>query len=274
MFQDNLGNGAFGSVYLAKYRQEMCAAKMLGQHARDMIIGFKQGPEKYAKRDLIKKECSFLESLHHENIVQHITTIVEPKANLPVLVMELMDCNLKQFILDHKPLDHQRQLTICHGVSSGLQYLHSQNIIHRDLCDDNILLKQSPNLTVKISDFGMSRVLKHNSMSISLSTVGHRQGYLPPEGQEDSGDEDTTEDDKAQYSHHLDIYSLGAIATQVIQSANQFKSRRALRRTFKQIPEAHPLKNIIAKCIDKNTTIRPEAGFVCGYIVAILNMQS
>lgn len=175
---------------------------------------------------------------------------------------------------DRKPLALELQLTICHGVSCGLYYLHSNNIIHRDLCDDNVLLKELPKLTVKISDFGMSTILNYESMSATMTAVGHRKGYLPPEGEDmnSSDDEDDSHFDKARYSHHLDIYSFGAVATQTVQSADHFKSRIELKRIFKQIAEKHPLRDVIVKCIDKDSKQRPPAKNVSEDITKILNI--
>ncbi len=137
-----------------------------------------------------------------------------------------------------------------------------------------------PNLKVKISDCGMSKILNYESMSATMTAVGHREGYLPPEGKgakdANSSDEDADDDyyKKAHYSHHLDIYSFGAVATQTVQSAEHLKSRIDLKRTFKQIAKDHPLKEIIAKCIDKDSKKRPQAKYVSERISAILTKLS
>ena len=278
LFEDNIGNGAFGSVYQAKYKQEMCAAKLLSQHARDMLIaGTIVGRMHDAAVEAFRKECFFLERLVHKNIVRHITTSIEPKAKLPILVMELMDSNLAKYIEAHNPLDLGHQLAICRGVSCGLHYLHSNDIIHRDLCDDNVLLRGPPNLSVKISDFGMSTILNYRSMSASMTAVGHRKGYLPPEGMGiDTSDdeEDANDSDGVRYSHRLDIYSFGAVATQTIQSAGHLMNRRELMRTFKRISDGHPLKGTIADCISKDSQQRPNAADVSKIIASILSHDS
>ncbi len=270
VFTKNIGSGFFGSVYQAEYDGEVCAAKILNQAAKSMLMGSTLGTIQDAALGAFVEECSRLEKLgKHINVVQHISTAIDPKFGLPVLVMELMDCSLKQFILDYRPLNLSLQFTICHGVSSGLHYLHSNNIIHRDLCDDNILLTRPPDVKVKISDFGMSRILDYESMSASWTAVGHRQGYLPPEGSEV-----VTEEGKAHYSHRLDIFSFGAIATQTVQSAEHFQRRNDLRRTFKKIPEEHPLKAVITKCIETNSKKRQQAiADVCKDIAALFEIK-
>ena len=279
---DNIGNGAFGSVFRAEYRSQECAAKMLSHHARDLLSGIKTSrrPVQNAAKSCILKECTFLERLQHKNIIQHFTTILDPVSNLPILVMELMDCNLKHYIDKHGPLQYYTQLFICHGVCCGLHYLHSSDIIHRDLCDDNILLKYKPDLTVKISDFGMSTLLDYESMSDTLTAVAHRAGYLPPEGEaiDDDSDEDIDEEDeyyynKARYSHRLDIYSFGAVATQVVQSTRHFRNKKQLKKAFKKIEEKHPMKDIISRCLHKDSKQRPGAEAVSKEIATLLDPE-
>lgn len=248
-----LGSGSFGTVYKATYKGEVCAAKMLAAHATNLFRGMRTTHLQEARLQCILKECSFLETLHHKNIVCHITTCIEPCNELPILVMELLDCNLKKFIVDQSPLDLSNQLPICHGIICGLQYLHTNNIIHRDLCDDNILLRHEPLLTVKISDFGLSKMLEYGAVEVTLTAIGHRQGYLPPEGI----GKDTDKSGTAHYDHKLDIYSFGAVATQVILSAKHLRSSQELEETFQQIEELHPLKEVVACCLRKNSQERP-----------------
>ena len=267
-----LGSGAFGSVFEASYKGQECAAKMLSNHARDLFRSMKASGIQEARKKCILDECSFLEELQHENIICHITTVWEPINKLPILVMERMDCSLKNFIKENRPLDLMLQLTICHGVSSGLHYLHANDIIHRDLCDDNVLLQTKP-LAVKISDFGMSKMMEYESVTATVTAVGHRKGYLPPEGEiygNSSDEDDETHDNKALYSHSLDIYSFGAVATQTVCSADQFKSRKAQKRTFTKIEEQHPLKPIIRSCLSEDSHKRPLAKYLTADIVTII----
>ncbi len=275
VFNEIIGFGAFGSVYRAEYKGEVCAAKILKDAANQLMFPT-QEPIRDKESKAILKECSFLEKLKHENVIQHITTAIEPRSGSQILVMELMDCSLNKFIPEHRPLDLSLQLTICHGVSSGLHYLHSNDImriIHRDLCGDNILLTLPPEVKVKITDFGMSTILD-KSVCATFSAV-HRKGYLPPEAtsdddfDDDDDSDEETEGKKALHSYHFDIFSLGAVATQTVRSANPFKDKQALEQTFKTIPEDHPLKGIIAECLREDPKQRPQAKVVCEHIAAL-----
>ena len=70
--------------------------------------------------------------------MRHLATVIEPSSKLPMLVMELMDCSLKQYLEDKQDneLSFLHQISLCSDISKGLEFLHGENIIHRDLCDD------------------------------------------------------------------------------------------------------------------------------------------
>ena len=109
---------------------------------------------------IFDRECEFLESFQHPNVVQHLSTSEHPMFCSTLLVTELMHCNLRSYLsgLGEKPLSNYFQLSSSKDVASGLAYIHSKQIVHRDLCSDNILINLShPVPVAKISDFGMSQ---------------------------------------------------------------------------------------------------------------------
>ena len=208
-----------------------------------------------AALEAFRKECKYLKSLAHKNIVRHLATVTERISNLPILVMELMDCSLKQYLDDrqNQPLTIISQTSLCSDIAEGLEFLHAKKLIHRDLCDDNILLKITGDTpTAKIADFGMSRILPHDYLSKTLTGLGHRQVYLPPEAMEDP----------YHYSHTLDVYSFGVLATQIIQVKVNIRDKKELHVEFKKISKKHKLKNIVRSCLSDDKNKRPHAAVV------------
>ena len=133
--------------------------------------------------------------------------------------MELMDCSLQHYLKEGSILPLFKQVNLCQDVSKGLAFLHDNSIIHHDLCDDNILLILTcPQPKAKISDFGMSRLLPEDYVTTTLTSIGHRAVYLPPEASEDP----------SRYSYTLDIYSFGVVATQIVQSKSHFSKKMTL----------------------------------------------
>ena len=92
-------------------------------------------------------------------------------------IMEMLHCNLADFVKKnpHAPLCDR--LCILYDVSEGLDYLHSRtpSFIHRDLTANNILLTED--LTPKIGDLGMSRYIDPLLTKDKLSNPYH----MPPE---------------------------------------------------------------------------------------------
>ena len=89
------------------------------------------------------EECIKASRIHHPNVVQMLGIYYPiPQAKLPWLVMEMMQSSLKGFLIKHDqanvPLHFK--LSILVDVAQGLEFLHGQNIIHRDLSSNNVLL--------------------------------------------------------------------------------------------------------------------------------------
>ena len=202
--------------------------------------------------DRFKQECEYLETFKHPNVVRHLATITHPKTGIPVLALELMDCNLRQFFSSPsgKDLPFLTQKSLCRDIASALAYIHSRHIVHRDLCSDNILLDCKGETPVaKVCDFGMSRIIKSEGTSISLPAFGHR-GYLPPEA---------TQLEATYYDSSFDIFSFGAIMVQIVRCLPTIKSERERKKQLKTINASHPLKSIIEQCLQENGRDRPSA---------------
>ena len=106
--------------------------------------------EKYAA------ECRTLSRLQHPRIVQFMGIYFKPESKLPLMVMELLLTSLGKFLDDVRDIDLSLKLCILQDVCTGLDYLHSRDIIHRDLSHNNVLLDSS--LRAKITDMGNSRI--------------------------------------------------------------------------------------------------------------------
>ena len=200
---DTLGVGSYGMVVRAKCDGLQCAAKIIHRNLIDkMNIGAAGVQRKF------EEECYLLSSARHPNVVQYLGTYCDPGTNLPILLMELCDESLRRF-LERSPqqLPYHIQLNIAQDIALALVYLHQNDLIHRDLTSNNILMIAG--VRAKVTDFGMSKIIRVEPNSI-LTLCPGSEFYMPPEAL----------NVPVSYTHKLDVFSFGVLLIQIM--TNQF----------------------------------------------------
>ena len=132
-------------MYKAKCDQLFCAAKILYPALLKRHDDPDPGFEHRQPFQRFELECRFLKSINHPNIVQYLGTYCDPDTNAPVLLMELMDESLTHF-LESSPGDipYHIQVNLSYDIAQALAFLHSNEIVHRDLSSNNVLLLVRP----------------------------------------------------------------------------------------------------------------------------------
>ena len=143
---EEIGNGAFGKVILGFHiiTGEKVAIKIL-----DKII-LSQTPEDY---ELVKQELNILKIVKHKYIVQ-LYEILETAQHIFIIMEYCEGQDIMDYILARTRLSEEESLKYFQQLINALYYLHSQNITHRDIKIDNLLLDK--NLDLKLIDFGLS----------------------------------------------------------------------------------------------------------------------
>ena len=248
-----LGSGMFGYVFKGTMHGKPCAVKVLHEVAMELKFDLPtvsdDKPVQEAKLNCLEKEHKSLLELKHPNVVELLHVCTYRQSNLPCLVMELLDCSLREYLAQTSEyLQFETQISLSCDIAKALAYLHEMMMIHRDLCGDNILIQLGNAIpTAKIADFGMSRIIDPEKMTHSVSVLGHRKGYLPPEGP------------YKDYDLSLDIHMFGAIMVQIVHAVQDIKSPEIRRELIDRISENHPLKKIIKSCVVVAKDDRPTA---------------
>ena len=149
-----LGSGAFGKVVLGKHMitGETVAIKILDKQILNKT------PEDY---ELVKNEMSILKLVKHKYIIQ-LYEILQTEKYIFIIMEYCEGKDFMDYILSKNNLSETEALKYFQQLINALFYLHSQNIAHRDIKIDNILLDHNKNL--KLIDFGLSTKYQQNKL--------------------------------------------------------------------------------------------------------------
>ncbi|PHT57576.1 hypothetical protein T459_35453 [Capsicum annuum] len=169
-FEEELGTGAFSTVYKAILNDEngkIVAVKKLHKTVTEGEQGF-------------LAEVNSISRTNHKNLVQLLGFCNEGQHRL--LVYEHMEAgSLADLLFKDSRLSWSQRVQVAIDTAKGLCYLHeecSNQIIHCDIKPQNVLLDE--NLTAKIADFGMAKLLRKDQTRTTTKIRGTR-GYVAPE---------------------------------------------------------------------------------------------
>ena len=260
MTDRELGHGSYATVLELEYMGLKCAGKKIHK------LLLEQGDASYTVCRF-EEECRLLSQVRHPNIVQFLGVYFQQGVRAPILVMEFLPTNLTSCIEQYGILPKEISYSILHDMALGLCYLHSQTppIIHRDLSSNNVLL--TPNMTAKISDLGMARILNLTPLQVSRTTqTPGTPTYMPPEVMVANPKYDTSVDEFSYGIMMIHMFSGQWPEPQVgpsrIKGSKLIPVTEAERREkfFKLIKDGHPLMDLIHRCINNDPQLRPHAG--------------
>ena len=264
-----LGNGAYGAVYLARCDNVLlCAAKVL----HPILMSSWNGPKSPQNRFSLERE--WMSSLRHPNIVQYLGTHTEPDESL-ALLMELMDESLTH-LLDRCTLSFRTQVIIHHDISMALSYLHSYDIIHRDLSSNNVLL--IGDCRAKLADFGMATMF--GSCHESTTVCPGAEQYMPPE---------VINERDIVHTFKIDSFSHGVLLVQVATTRYPRPGSRTkasytggsrlivseVERRQQDLDEmtGHQLKDMALQCLSDTAENRPSSLEMCRWLERFRNSE-
>ena len=202
-----IGEGSYGEVFKAEWCGKQVAAKRIRTWSKRDYYANKSATvlEKFLS------EWEILCSLQHDNIVQCYTVIVPPAPEMPIIVTELLECDLAKYLRESEnnpKVSFSEVIKLMLGAAKALHYLHSLEppIVHRNLASRKILLTKL--MDAKIAGLGAAKAFPYGAMY--ATPVPSTPPYAAPETYPERFGGNT------RYSLKIDIFSFGMLMLETI----------------------------------------------------------
>lgn len=230
-----LGEGTYGKVWYAidtSNTQQQYAIKVV---PLSTLIG--------ARRKYMDSEIAILKNIRSRYSVRFIETF-QTENNLYLVTEFCPGGDLDDYIAKNGPLSDAIGRRVLAQIVIGLDELHSQKIIHRDIKPGNVLLtiENIEAAEIRLADFGFARYMEENLTSSYLGTLV----YMAPEILSNS-----------KYDYKVDIWSLGILAYKIFIGSQPFDSQdeqellqKSAQFTFPPLAQiSNDLKDLITRML-------------------------
>ena len=194
-----LGKGGYSEVYkaydLENHMYVACKLHQLNQNWKEEV------KDNYIKHTV--RENQIHQEINHSKIVRHFDTIEIDNNSFCTVLEYCSGPDLATYLQRNRFIQEKEARIIITQILEGLEYLNKlpNKIIHYDLKPENIIFN---NMEVKISDFGLAKIVENNTDRVQLTSQGvGTYWYLPPECFEEKKNIDI--------SSKVDIWSVGVI---------------------------------------------------------------
>jgi len=251
--EKELGGGGMSRVFLAK-------DNALGRQVVIKILPPEMAAAVSSQR--FRREVQLAANLQHPHIVPLLSA--GEINGLPYFTMPYVKGeSLRAHLAKVGELPLSEAIRILREVSSALAYAHDNNVVHRDIKPDNVLISGD---SAVVTDFGVAKALTASSEETgsSLTSMGVALGtpaYMAPE--QATADPHT--------DHRADIYALGVMAYEMITGSTPFANRTpqaTLAAHVTEAPESITRKRsntppglaaIVMRCLEKRAADRPQS---------------
>ena len=248
-----MGSGSYGKVQKVNYKDKSYAGKVLN-------FKFLPGYPNVSMDKLVQQftlKSSSASKFSHPNIEQFVEITPVDDEGVPMIITELLNENLTDYITRTRDIFHYNlQLSVCNDMTQGLQYLHSQQLVHGNLHGSNVLMDRD---RPKIADYLCPLLLPGVPPDSSSP-------YLPPE---------TTLNKRTTVPSN--VFTLSVLFLQVITKlypqpgSNMNVSELERRRNdLENVHKSHPLLALIQRCLSNPERERPSMSQILDHLTLML----
>lgn len=231
-----IGSGSYGKVYRVKKQSNNSTYAM-----KKMKLS---GIKNYDRRNLMN-ELKILSSHKCPFLIEYKCAFVEG-LYICIVMQYCEKGTLESEIKNAKILTNEKIWKYFSQVVFGLNYLHKNDIIYRDLKSSNIMIDDNDN--IKLIDFGIAKIM-NNYMKYTKTQIGTPY-YMSPEALSNIN-----------YTYKTDIWSLGILLYEMTQKCLPFLARNIYELNYKIAKAKFDIKQttnekftaIIKKCLQTST---------------------
>ncbi|KAL3356159.1 hypothetical protein AABB24_017034 [Solanum stoloniferum] len=243
-----IGEGAYGEVYLVKWRGTEVAAKTIrASIASNPMV-----------KNAFMKELALWQKLRHPNIVQFLG-VLKQSDRLIFLTEYLRNGSLYDQLRKKGRLDPLTAVAYALDIARGMNYLHQHkphSIIHRDLTPRNVLQDEAGHL--KVTDFGLSKIAQQkDSYGYKMTGGTGSYRYMAPEVYR-----------RESYGKSVDVFSFALIVHEMFLGGPSNREEAAEKVADKTAYEDYrpylasyifpeQIKTLLRECWHKNPDRRP-----------------
>jgi serine/threonine-protein kinase len=244
-----LGKGGMSAVYLARHRfmNRQVAVKVLLQ-------GFAEDSETFER---FRRESEAASKSQHPTVVAVHDFGVTPEG-LPYMIMDYAKGLPLSRLIKAQSLEFPIALEVIKQACEGIGHAHKQGVIHRDLKPGNIMVDtEAKPVSVRIVDFGIAKLIKHNNEQSFLTQAGQVFGspaYMAPEQLQGHA-----------LDTRVDIYAMACVIYEIFTGKPPFTGKSPIEIATKHVqveppplpmgcvpePARAPLSAVLARAMAK-----------------------
>ena len=233
-----IGKGSYGRVYLGVNLTtgDLLAVKQVEVNQKIA------GQDKDKMKEMVAaldQEIDTMQHLEHPNIVQYLGC-EKKEYSISIFLEYIPGGSIGGCLRKHGKFEESLVSSLTRQTLSGLAYLHTEGVLHRDLKADNILLDTDG--TCKISDFGISKKTDNIYGNDITNSMQGSVFWMAPEVVRSQGQG---------YSAKVDIWSLGCVVLEMFEGRRPWSKEEAIGAIYKlgSLNQAPPIPEAVSNAI-------------------------